>query len=203
MNLKKLLSEVLSELNLPKPEDAYPFDSINKSKEPSPNPKANAVMYSYRYTNNQEDDMEITVRCEMEPDINNKEILRPKMTVAFSKYEKEITPDEDAMFAQMFRGDDEFNSEPYDDDERKYSEKTGANDFIKVLATIVEAVKRTAKDYAKGIDNVYEIAFAPSDKKRKSVYDHYVQSLFPSWKKDQTKTSNSWIYLINKNYKGK
>jgi hypothetical protein len=56
---------------------------------------------------------------------------------------------------------------------------------------------------AKGIDNVYEIAFAPSDKKRKNVYDHYIQSLFPDWKKDLTKTSNSWVYLINKNYKGK
>jgi len=201
MNLRKLLSEVLSELNLPKPEDAYPFDGINKSQEKE-GPNANATMYSYRYTNNNEDDMEITVRCEKVTDLNDPGLLRPKMTVAFSKYEKE--PSEGEMYARMLRRDDdeeEYGDDP--DDERKYSEKTGANDFIKVLATVVEAVKKTADDYAKGIDNVYEIAFAPSDKKRKNVYDHYIQSLFPDWKKDLTKTSNSWVYLINKNYKGK
>jgi hypothetical protein len=77
---------------------------------------------------------------------------------------------------------------------------TEQNHFIERAS---KQLGRTADDYAKGIDNVYEIAFAPSDKKRKNVYDHYIQSLFPDWKKDLTKTSNSWVYLINKNYKGK
>lgn len=159
-------------------------------------------MYSYRYTNSKGDDMEITVRCEKVTDINDPGPLRPSMTIAFSKYEKD--PDEDEMFAQVFGRDDDEEEYLSDfDDERKYSQKTGANDFIKVLATIVEAIKRTANDYVGGMDKVYQLAYSPSDKKRKNIYDHYIQSLFPTWKKDLSKSSNSWTYLINQNYKGK
>ena len=102
--------------------------------------------------------------------------------VAFGLYEKGI-------------GDEES-------EERKYNVMTGAGDMIKVLATVVEAIKQTMKKEG-GEDKIYGIKFAPSDKRRKSIYDHYLTTLFPSFEKDLNSSRAGFTMFINKNFKDK
>lgn len=102
--------------------------------------------------------------------------------VAFGLYEKGI-------------GDEES-------EERKYNVMTGAGDMIKVLATVVEAIKQTIKKEG-GEDKIYGIKFAPSDKRRKSIYDHYLTTLFPSFEKDLNSSKAGFTMFINKNFKDK
>jgi hypothetical protein len=92
-------------------------------------------------------------------------------------------------------------SDEDEDEEAKYDQKTGAGDTLKVLATVVQAIKNTANKIG-GMDKVYDMAWAPSDKKRKSIYDYYVQTLFPDFKKSSTEESKFQTY-VNQNFKGK
>lgn len=176
MKLSKILESVLSELNVPKPEDAYKFDSITKKD------LGYGVMYKYVYTNVLGQEMEVSNMVTKLPKDPGKSIY-----IAFSKYDPNDT-----------------DEEGYDDEEeqeRKYGEKTGAGDAIKVLATVVEATKRTMKSVG-GEDKVYAVLYSPSDKKRGNVYLHYIETLFPSFKKEDAK-QGSFTKFVNTNFKGK
>ena len=176
MKLTKILESILGELNLPKPEDAYTFDSI-KSKD-----LGYGTFYEYTYTNIQGDPMEVTVMV--------------------SKSTKESGPILYVAFGIHDPSKDIEDTESDDEEEKKYKSKTGANDMIKVMATVVEAVNKTSKKLG-GMDKVYAISYNPSDKKRKNVYDHYIQSLFPNFEKDLKSASSSFTKFINKNFKSK
>ena len=120
MKLSEILQEIIKELNVPKPEDAYKFDAITKKD------LGYGTMHTYVYTNQNGDPMEISNMVTKHTNEPGKSIY-----IAFKKYDPK-EPDE----------------EEYDNDEeqeKKYSEKTGAQDFIKVLATVVQATKNTMK----------------------------------------------------------
>jgi hypothetical protein len=181
MKLRQLLEELTLELNMPKPEDAYKFDKIASKN------LGYGDYYKYAYTNVKGDPMEVTVMSTKNP-------KNPGLTfyVAFGE---DIT-------AQGTKNN--FIPDPSDEDEdeeAKYDQKTGAGDTLKVLATVVQAIKNTANKVG-GMDKVYDMAWAPSDKKRKSVYDYYVQTLFPDFKKSSTEESKFQTY-VNQNFKGK
>jgi hypothetical protein len=95
---------------------------------------------------------------------------------------------------------DPGNEDP--DEEDKYDQKTGAGDVLKVLATVVQAVKNTVNKVG-GMDKIYAMAWSPTDPKRANVYDHYVQTLFPTFKKDLQMSRHSFKYYINQDFKGK
>lgn len=131
--------------------------------------------------------MEVTI-------VSTKQTRDPGITfyVAFG-------PDETAQGTKS-----DFIPDPGDEDpdyEEKYNIKTGAQDTLKVLATVVQAVKNTATKIG-GMDKVYQMAWQPSDKKRKNIYDYYVQTLFPDFKKNSTEQSQFQSY-VNKNFKPK
>jgi hypothetical protein len=181
MKLRQLLEDLTLELNMPKPEDAYKFDKIASKN------LGYGDYYKYAYTNVKGDPMEVTVMSTKNP-------KNPGLTfyVAFGE---DIT-------AQGTKTD--FIPDPSDEDEdeeAKYDQKTGAGDTLKVLATVVQAIKNTANKVG-GMDKVYDMAWAPSDKKRKNVYDYYVQTLFPDFKKSSTEESKFQTY-VNQNFIGK
>jgi hypothetical protein len=180
MKLRQLLEDLTLELNMPKPEDAYKFDKIASKN------LGYGDYYKYAYTNVKGDPMEVTV-------LSSKKPKDPGITlyVAFA---------EDTT-AQGTKGD--FIPDPGDedpDDETKYDQKTGAGDVLKVLATVVQAVKNTANKVG-GMDKVYAMAWSPTDPKRGNVYDHYIQTLFPTFKKDLQMSRHSFKYYINKDFK--
>jgi hypothetical protein len=184
MQLRQLLEELTLELNMPKPEDAYKFDSIDKTD------LGYGMYYKYAYTNRQGDKMEITTSVQppaVSPTTGKKTSPGKTMYVAFGKYEKDPNMDE---------------PQDADDEERKYNTMTGAGDLIKVMATVVEAIRQTAEKEG-GMDSMYRMAWAPSDKRRKNIYDLYVKSLFPSFEKDLSASSTSFQQYINKDFKGK
>jgi hypothetical protein len=181
MKLRQILEQLTLELNIPEPKDAYKFDKI-ASKD-----LGYGTYYKYAYTNINGDPMEVTI-------VSTKQPRDPGNTfyVAFG-------PDQTAQGTKS-----DFIPDPGDEDpdyEEKYSIKTGAQDTLKVLATVVQAVKNTATKIG-GMDKVYQMAWQPSDKKRKNVYDYYVQTLFPDFKKNSTEESQFQSY-INKNFKPK
>jgi hypothetical protein len=181
MKLRQLLEELTLELNMPKPEDAYKFDKIASKN------LGYGDYYKYAYTNVKGDPMEITVMSTKNP-------KNPGLTL-YVAFGEDVT-------AQGIKSD--FIPDPGDEDEdeeAKYDQKTGAGDTLKVLATVVQAVKNTANKVG-GMDKVYDMAWAPSDKKRKNVYDYYVQTLFPDFKKSSTEESKFQTY-VNQNFKGK
>jgi hypothetical protein len=168
MKLTKILESVLDELNQPKPEDAYPFDEIKKKDT------GYGFFYTYIYTNNKGDQMEIT-------NMVTKLSTDPGKTlyVAFKKH-------------------DPADNESDEEQEKKYSEKTGANDAIKVLATVAEAVRQTFGKEG-GQNNFYSIRYSPSDDKRKNIYSHYIETLFPDFEKVDSKIK-TFINFVNKNF---
>jgi hypothetical protein len=182
MKLRQLLEELTLELNMPKPEDAYKFDKIASKN------LGYGDYYKYAYTNVKGDPMEITV-------LSTKKPKDPGITlyVAFG-------PDETAQGTKSDFIPDPGNEDP--DAEEKYNVKTGAGDVLKVLATVVQAVNNTANKVG-GMDKVYAMAWSPTDPKRANVYDHYVQTLFPTFKKDLQMSRHSFKYYINQDFKGK
>lgn len=182
MKLRDLLEQLTVELNVPKSEDAYKFDKI-ASKD-----LGYGTYYKYAYTNVKGDPMEVTVMSTKKPKDPGHTLY-----VAFG-------PDETAQGTKTDFIPDPGNEDP--DEEEKYNIKTGAGDVLKVLATVVQAVKNTANKIG-GMDKVYAMAWSPADKKRKNVYDHYVQTLFPSFKKDLQTSSSSFQHYINQDFKGK
>jgi hypothetical protein len=175
MKLSKILKEVLSELNVPKPEDAYKFDKILKKD------LGYGTMHTYVYTNQNGDQMEISNMVTKHPKEPGKSIY-----IAFKKYDP-TEPDEE-----------EYDSD--EEQEKKYSEKTGAQDFIKVLATVVQATKNTMKKEG-GDNSIYAIKFSPSDKKRASIYMHYLKTLFPDF--EEKGQEGMFTSFVNKNFKEK
>jgi hypothetical protein len=175
MKLSEILQEIIKELNIPKPEDAYKFDKILEKD------LGYGKMYTYIYTNQNGDQMEISNMVTKHPNDPGKSIY-----IAFKKYDPK-EPDE----------------EEYDNDEeqeKKYSEKTGAQDFIKVLATVVQATKNTMKKEG-GDKSIYAIKFSPSDKKRASIYMHYLKTLFPDF--EDKGQEGMFTAFVNKNFKEK
>lgn len=171
MKLTKILEQILGELNEPTKDDAYTFDEIKKKDT------GNGSFYTYVYTNIKGDQMEITN-------------MVTKLT---------IDPGKTMYLA--FKKHDPTDSESEDEETAKYSQKTGANDAIKVLATVAEAVRQTFEKEG-GQDSFYSIRYSPSDVKRENVYSHYIETLFPDFEKGESKGS-SFIQYINKNFKGK
>jgi hypothetical protein len=182
MKLRQLLEDLALELNMPKPEDAYKFDKIASKN------LGYGDYYKYAYTNVKGDPMEITV-------LSTKKPKDPGITlyVAFG-------PDETAQGTKSDFIPDPGNEDP--DAEEKYNVKTGAKDVLKVLATVVQAVNNTANKVG-GMDKVYAMAWSPTDLKRSNVYDHYVQTLFPTFKKDLQMSRHSFKYYVNQDFKDK
>lgn len=183
MKLRDLLEQLTVELNMPKPEDAYDFDNIEVKDMGYGN------YYKYIYTNTKGDKMEVT-NLVSPPTVSLSAGVKKQpgkaIYIAFGLYEED-------------------NEDGYNDDEseeRKYKAMTGAGDMIKVLATVVEATKQTIEKEG-GEDKIYAIKFAPSDIKRKNIYDHYITSLFPNFKKDLNSSSAAFTTFINKNFKDK
>jgi hypothetical protein len=182
MKLRQLLEDLTLELNMPKPEDAYKFDKIASKN------LGYGDYYKYAYTNVKGDPMEITVLVSKKP-------KDPGITL-YVAFAADTT-------AQGTKGD--FIPDPGDedpDDETKYDQKTGAGDVLKVLATVVQAVNNTANKVG-GMNKIYAMAWSPTDPKRANVYDHYVQTLFPTFKKDLQMSRHSFKYYINQDFKGK
>lgn len=176
VKLTKILESVLGELNVPKPEDAYKFDSVTKKD------LGYGIIYRYVYTNYEDQIMEVTV-------MSTKLAKEPGQTlyIAFGLHDPDTA-------------DNEYDTD--EEEERKYKSQTGANDMLKVLATVVNAVNQTAKKIG-GIDKVYALSYNASDKRRKNIYDHYIQSLFPGFKKSSDPSSSNFTRFINTNFKGK
>jgi hypothetical protein len=133
------------------------------------------------------DKMEITTSVQpptVSPITGKKTSPGKTMFVAFGKYDKDDEP------------------EDQDEEERKYKTMTGAGDLIKVMATVVEAIRQTAEKEG-GMNSIYKMAWAPADKRRKNIYDLYVKTLFPSFEKDLSASSTSFQQYINKDFKGK
>ena len=175
MKLNKILQEVLSELNVPRPEDAYKFYKITKKD------LGYGTMYTYVYENVNGDLMEISNMVTKSPSDPGKSIY-----IAFKKHDP-----------------DEPDGEEYDNEEeqeKKYSEKTGAQDLIKVLATVVQATKNTMNKEG-GDKSIYAIKFSPADKKRASIYMHYIGTLFPDFK--EKGQEGVFTSFVNKNFKPK
>ena len=183
MKLRDLLEQLTLELNMPKPEDAYDFDDIQLKDMGYGN------YYKYIYTNTKGDKMEVT-NLVSPPTVSIATGVKKQpgkaIYIAFGLYEED--------------NEDGYNDE--ESEERKYKAMTGAGDMIKVLATVVEATKQTIEKEG-GEDKIYAIKFAPSDKKRKNIYDHYITSLFPNFKKDLNSSSSAFTTFINKNFKDK
>jgi hypothetical protein len=182
MKLRQLLEDLTLELNMPKPEDAYKFDKIASKN------LGYGDYYKYAYTNVKGDPMEVTV-------LSTKKPKDPGITL-YVAFGADVT-------AQGTKTDfipDPGNEDP--DEEDKYDQKTGAGDVLKVLATVVQAVKNTVNKVG-GMDKIYAMAWSPTDPKRANVYDHYVQTLFPTFKKDLQTSRHSFKYYINQDFKGK
>ena len=81
-------------------------------------------------------------------------------------------------------------------DKAKYGSETKSGDMIKVLSTVVEAIKRTVKKLG-GMNMISQIRIQPSDPRRYNIYKHYVETLF---KDLEVSISGDWIHLINKKY---
>jgi hypothetical protein len=182
MKLRQLLEDLTLELNMPKPEDAYKFDKIASKN------LGYGDYYKYAYTNVKGDPMEVTV-------LSTKKPKDPGITL-YVAFGADVT-------AQGTKTDfipDPGNEDP--DEEDKYDQKTGAGDVLKVLATVVQAVKNTVNKVG-GMDKIYAMAWSPTDPKRANVYDHYVQTLFPTFKKDLQTSRHSFKYYINQDFKDK
>jgi len=173
VNLSDILLRVLTELNMPKPGDAYDFDSIQVKDMGYGN------YYKYIYTNSIGQEMEITNMVSKNPKDPAKSIY-----IAFAKHDPN-EPDEE-----------EYDSD--EEQEKKYAEKTGAKDMIKVLATVVEATKQTMKKEG-GEDNIYSILYSPADKKRGNIYLYYIETLFPDFKK-LDKKEGMFTQFVNKKF---
>ena len=175
MKLRDLLEQLTVELNVPKPEDAYPFEKEIKTN------LGYGDFYVYPFENSKGDQMEVSALITKFPKEPGKSIF-----IAFGLHD----PNRDLEAPP----DDE-------EEEKKYKTQTGAGDMLKVMATVVEAIRRTMKKEG-GEDNIYAIRYEPADKRRKNIYDHYIQTLFPKFKKLSGSTSNFTIF-VNQDFKGK
>ena len=101
MNLSDILLRVLTELNMPKPEDAYEFDDIQVKD------LGYGIYYKYIYTNSIGQEMEITNMVSKNPKDPERSIY-----IAFAKHDPK-EPDEE-----------EYDSD--EEQEKKYAEKMGA-----------------------------------------------------------------------------
>lgn len=175
MKLRDLLEQLTIELNVPKPEDAYPIEKEIKTN------LGYGDFYVYPFKNSKGDSMEVSCLITKFPKEPGKSIF-----VAFGLHD----PNRDLEAPP----DDE-------EEEKKYKTQTGAGDMLKVMATVVEAIRRTMKKEG-GEDNIYAIRYEPADKRRKNIYDHYIQTLFPKFKKLSGTGSNFTIFA-NQDFKGK
>lgn len=175
MKLRDLLEQLTIELNAPKPEDAYPIEKETKTN------LGYGDYYIYPFKNINGDLMEVSCLITKFPKEPGKSIF-----VAFGLHD----PDKDLEAPP----DDE-------EEEKKYKTQTGAGDMLKVMATVVEAIRRTMKKIG-GEDKVYAIRYEPADVRRKNIYDHYIKTLFPNFEKQSGSGSNFTI-MVNKNFKDK
>lgn len=139
---------------------------------PSTETNGTLQIHKYSFKNRKGDDMTVAANFDTRDDI---------MYVVFYKSSQEEEPTEDDIY--------------YDDS--KYKEETGSGDMLKVLATVVEAVRRTAKRIG-GMQKIMRIQIEPADKRRFNIYVHYAKTLFPEF---SVREVGSWIWLNNKNYK--
>jgi hypothetical protein len=174
MKLSEILQEIVTELNMPTPEDAYKFNKMDSKEE------RGGRYYKYTFTNAIGQEMEATVMA-----VKHSFMPGKVFYIAFGPYNKKK-----GMFGYE-------TEREYD---KKYSMKTKAGDVLKVLATVVEAVKLTAEKEG-GMDKVHKLAWAASDDKRQNVYDHYIGRLFPDFEKDPENKSKQYQMYVNKNFK--
>jgi hypothetical protein len=184
LQLAQFKKHLLKELNTPEKKDAYTFDDIQKTSLSN----GEGAYYKYIYSNSLKNKMEITTAVRnpsISPTTGKPSEPGKTMYVAFGKY---MEMDSDAPESEE------------DYEEKKYKTMTGAGDMIKVLATVVEAIRQTAEKEG-GMDQIYKMAWSPADKKRKNIYNHYIETLFPNFKKDTKVSSSSFQQYINKDFK--
>lgn len=175
MKLRDLLEQLAVELNVPTKDDAYPIEKEIKTN------LGYGDYYIYTFENSKGDLMEVTCLITKFPKEPGKSIF-----VAFGLHD----PNKD------------IEAPPTDDEEeKKYKTQTGAGDMLKVMATVVEAIRRTMKKEG-GENNIYAIRYQPADIRRKNIYNHYIKTLFTDFEKVSGDGSNFTI-MVNKNFKGK
>lgn len=153
------LINILKELNVPKPEDAYPLKGPVKSRD------LNSKSFTYTFKNKNKDD---------------------------------ITVETNVVYSTMYVVFYETKNRAEDEEDSKYDTITNSGDMLKVLATVVRAVNRTADEQLGGMQNVQVIRMSPADERRRNVYKHYAETLFPNF---TVKDTGKWIDLYNKDYK--
>jgi hypothetical protein len=175
------LKDILREIGQPTEKDAYPltnpehFNPEPGTKEPY---KGQVMINNFKFTNRKGDDMSIEVNF----DTNTKDIY-----VVF--------------YNTLHKGEKEWLSP--DEEEIKYGDKTGSGDMVRVLATVVEAVRRTLKFLEKEKkETVRDINILAYDDKRFQIYMPYIENLLKKEFSNFTLFKiGKLIRLKNKNYK--
>ena len=152
------LIDILKELNVPKPEDAYPLKGPVKSRD------LNTKSFKYTFKNRNKDSMTVETN-----------LVDSTMYVVFYETKNQGEEEEDS----------------------KYDTITNSGDMLKVLATVVRAVNRTADEQLGGMQNVQVIRMSPADERRRNVYKHYAKTLFPNF---TVKDTGKWIDIYNNDY---
>lgn len=206
------LTDILKELNVPTPKDAYPLkgpvtdhDTMYKRFEytfktkPAYNPwNAEKSYKSGVRVNHNGSNFESKTDGNMGNEPRGKSDQNWELTP--STYDITIETNflisDSAMYVVFYETKNKMAS----DEDSKYNTITNSGDMLKVLATVVRAVNRTADEQLGGMQNVRVIRISPADKSRRSVYKHYAKTLFPNFKVEDL---GSWISLINKDYEPK
>ena len=92
-----------------------------------------------------------------------------------------------------------IESDSYEQDILKYGIKTSSGDMFKVMATVVDAIRRTMKQEG-GEDQFSMIKFSSSDEKRDRIYSYYIKSLFPKFRKGLNQDGRFTVY-VNQDFK--
>ena len=199
-----LLQEIeeLDELNMPGPDDGY---SLSEPKIKSMTHAPFTNKYYYYYENSNQIDMEISITSKVFGDAYDTKVAAkaPKsLSISFGVaiddekgYNKAINK---LQKVAANKKSDLISKKSPDVVDLKYFASTGANDFIKVLATVVNATKDVMKREG-GEDKIRDIRFSPSDKRRANVYDHYISRLFPKFVKRDSGDNDEYTY-VNKKY---
>ena len=183
-----LLQEIeeLGELNMPGPDDGYPL-SEPKIKSMTDAPFINK--YYYYYENSNQIDMEISITSKVFGDEYDTKVaakgpksLQISFGVAIDDQEGYLKAIYKLQKVAANKKSDLISKASPEVVDLKYSASTGANDFLKVLATVVNATKDVMEREG-GEDEIRDISFSPSDRRRANVYDHYIKTLFPKFVK--------------------
>jgi len=191
---RHLLREIeeLDELNMPGPEDGYPISKTKVKNVGSD--KFRVSYYHFYYENDNNVNMKISIKCERSHYSTNDDPQAEKIKDLEIKFGVNIDNEKNYIDAVDKLKDLPGNnkkrkglfkkgtSEPTSKDDLQFKSSTGANDFLKVLATVVNATKKVI-ELQGGEENIKKLIFFPSDKRRANIYDTYITRLFPNFVK--------------------